>query len=114
MKVDGHDINDSLYKISLEGRLDFTGVTDAIESETFSRMCSTPTKSVILDLSDVVFIASMGISMLLIGCKLIKNLGGKVALVAPRQEIKNVLNISGFDRIVDVFDDINSAAKSIS
>jgi anti-sigma B factor antagonist len=114
MKIHGYDFNDDLYKISLAGRLDFSSVTETIESESFSRMCSTPKKGIILDLSEVIFIASVGIRMLLIGCKLINNLGGKVAMVVPRQEIKNVLKVSGFDRVIEVFDDVNSAVESIN
>jgi anti-sigma B factor antagonist len=59
-------------------------------------------KSVTVDLSELDYISSAGLRVLLVTAKAAKARGGKVVLSAPRPSILEVLKISGFDRILEV------------
>lgn len=110
MIIHDYELNDDLYKITLAGRLDIATVAQITDS--FTRMCESPRKGIIIDLTEVTYIASMGIRLLLIGCKAVNSRGGRIVMVVPRQEIKNVLVISGLHKIMEVFDDLDSAVAS--
>lgn len=59
-------------------------------------------KSISVDLSELDYISSAGLRVLLVTAKAAKARGGKLVLSAPKPPILEVLKISGFDRILEV------------
>ncbi|QSH40805.1 STAS domain-containing protein [Lentisphaerota bacterium ZTH] len=96
--------------ISFSGSLDIAGVQE-IEME-FTRMTATD-KSVIIDMSDVSFIASLGLRMLLSSAKRLDSGGFKMVLLNPQDSIASVLNIAGLDTIIPIVDDLDAALKKV-
>lgn len=54
---------------------------------------------VIVDLSDVSFIDSMGLGVLLGGMKRARARGGAIRLVVPRQDVRRIFEITLLDRV---------------
>lgn len=55
-----------------------------------------------VDLSELDYISSAGLRVLLVAAKAAKRKGGTVMLSAPKASILEVLKISGFDKILPV------------
>jgi len=55
-----------------------------------------------IDLSELDYVSSAGLRVLLVAAKAAKGKGGKVVLLSPKPAILEVLKISGFDKILDV------------
>ncbi len=66
---------------------------------------------VITDLSEVNFLASIGIRLLMMNAKSIAALGGKVVLLSPSPEVKSVLEITGIPAIIPIYDGYESAEE---
>lgn len=58
--------------------------------------------SVTVDLSELDYVSSAGLRVLLVTAKAAKARGGKVVLSAPKPSILEVIKISGFDRILEI------------
>jgi len=58
--------------------------------------------SVTVDLSDLDYVSSAGLRVLLVTAKAAKARGGKLVLSGPKPSILEVIKISRFDRILEV------------
>jgi anti-anti-sigma factor len=76
MKLDVADMENGITKISLSGRLDVEG---ALKIDDEFTEITKGKKNVLVDLSEVPFIASLGIRTLVIGAKATSNNGGYFA-----------------------------------
>ncbi|HVA13176.1 MAG TPA: STAS domain-containing protein [Stellaceae bacterium] len=83
----------------LRGRLDVAGAA-AIELK-FNATAGAK-RALVVDLSGVSFIASMGMRLLLIAGKTVKAKGGKMALLAPAAEVDAVLRTAGIGGIIPI------------
>jgi anti-sigma B factor antagonist len=68
----------------------------------------------IIDMSRVTFVDSAGLGALIGGIRRIRELGGAVAVAASRPTIRKLLCNTGFDRIVEITETIEDAARSFS
>jgi len=96
-------------RIVLDGRLDVAG-TQAAEAE-FNAALTTATQ-VIVDLSRVPFIASLGIRLLVAGAQTCTKLGGKMVLMGPDELSRRILKTTGIDQLVHVANNLDEALAS--
>lgn len=111
MDIKEEVINDSIYKLNLSGRMDIVGVGE-IETR-FAGMCASPRKSIIVDMSQVGYMSSIGIRALLMNGKAVAKRGGKFALLSPQPVVKNVLEVSGIDQILTICDELDQAIAHV-
>jgi anti-sigma B factor antagonist len=83
----------------MSGRLDIAGAS-AIELK-FNALAGAR-KALVVDLSNVSFVASMGIRLLLIAGKTVTAKGGKMALLGPVPEVEAVLKTAGIASIIPI------------
>ena len=83
----------------LTGRLDIAGAGQ-IDLK-FNAAAGAP-RALIVDLSGVSFIASMGVRLLLIGARTVAAKGGKMALLAPSPDVASVLLTARIDGVVTI------------
>jgi anti-sigma B factor antagonist len=107
MELQYSEVEKNIRLIKLIGRLDITGV-GAIETK-FSTYCSGENPRVIVDLSEVDFLASIGIRLLTLNAKSIASRGGRMVLLNPKSDIRDVLDITGIPGIIPVYDGLESA-----
>ncbi|MGA8170032.1 MAG: STAS domain-containing protein, partial [Methylocystis sp.] len=61
-------------------------------------------------LSEVTFLASLGIRTLIIGAKETANVGGKLVLLNPQPNVASVLRSSNVDTVMPIIDAATSLA----
>jgi anti-sigma B factor antagonist len=66
-------------------------------------------KPLLLDMSEVTFVASLGLRMLLTVAKALDRRGAKTVLLNPQPAVREVLSLSGFDQLMPVYDDEKAA-----
>jgi len=68
----------------------------------------------IADLSSVGFLSSAGLRVLLLAVKATRSRGGDFRLIGVGQDVRHVLELSGFSRILRCFEDLDQALESYS
>jgi len=93
--------NGASVTLKLKGkRLDST-VSPELKGE-FLILCKPKLENLVVDLSEVDFCDSSGLSALLIAERKMKEHGGKVRLVNVHKKVSSLLKISMLDRVFDV------------
>ena len=71
-------------------------------------------KNIILDLSDVKFMNSSGLGMLISGLTTMKKAGGSLKLAGTTEKIQSLLIITKLITIFESFDSVDEALKSFA
>jgi anti-anti-sigma factor len=87
--------------LSVSGRID-TATAPALEQE-INRIIEGGTRSVLLDFSNVVYISSGGLRVLLSTAKKLRNPGDKFALCSLSPEVMKILKLAGFNTIFSIY-----------
>jgi anti-anti-sigma factor len=83
--------------------------TDSVSAQ-LMELVQAPRKGVIVDLSAVRFLASVGIRALVASAKVVQQRGGKmVVLAAPGSSVHMSLEATGIDELIPVFTDAAGA-----
>ncbi|MEY2954229.1 MAG: anti-anti-sigma regulatory factor [Pseudomonadota bacterium] len=82
------------------GRLD--GVTAGDAEKQLLNLLAGGAQNVTVNLSELDYVSSAGLRVLLIAAKAAKAKGGSIVLSAPKPSVLEVLKISGFDRIIAI------------
>ncbi len=93
-------------RLALKGRLDTAGV-DRVEIKFNASLPRD--KHGIVDFSEVTFLASMGIRMLIAAARTMDRRGKRLVLIAPRPLVDQALRHSSIDDIVPVAPDVEAA-----
>ena len=107
MKLQYNELDNGIRLIKLSGKLDNYGV-NSIDVE-FIRNCMGDNVRVLVDLSGVNYISSIGIPMLINSAKSVASRGGKMVLLNPIPEVENVLEITGMPAIIPIYSHLESA-----
>jgi anti-sigma B factor antagonist len=101
------ELDSGILGIKLSGRMDIIG-TQQIDLK-FTALSSTRKTQILVDLSNVTFIASIGIRTLINNAKAQKLRGGSMVLYKPNKQVEEVLNATGVDTIIPIAYDIDAA-----
>jgi anti-sigma B factor antagonist len=112
MNITEEPIDDQIIKINLSGRMDIEGVGH-IETQ-FAGMTASPRSAVIVDMSEVPYMSSIGIRALLMNAKSVAKRGGKLVLLSPQANVRNVLVTSGIDQIIKIHSDLDEAVAYVT
>ena len=112
MKLQYSELDGGIRLIKLSGALDMNG-TYSIEIE-FVRQCAGDNVRVIVDLSRVNYISSIGIPMLINTAKSVSSRGGKMVLLNPQRNVAEVLEITGIPQIIPIYTDLESATAAVT
>ncbi len=96
----------ALTRLALKGRLDTVSV-DRIETRVNAALAGGTHG--IIDLSEVTFLASLGIRLLLNAAKMLDRRGYKLVLVAPQPVIEQALRHTSLDELIPVAPDVDAA-----
>ena len=111
MNMTQESLDADLTRISLDGRLDLEG-TQEVEHQ-FSYRTTTAPGRFVIDLSQVTFIASIGIRMLLTAARGQARRGGGMVLVIPEGMSRKVLETAGVDQLVPIVADLDAARSTL-
>jgi anti-sigma B factor antagonist len=104
-------LDGDLTVISLDGRLDIDGAA-SIEDQ-FAFATTTKAKRIIVDLNDVVFVASIGIRTLFNAARGQASRGGRIVLARPTEMVMKVLKTAGVDQLMPIFDTLDGARDAL-
>ena len=111
MSISYNDIGENLRRIVISGRLDMPG-TDSVASQ-LAELTAAPKKGVVVDLSAVKFLASIGIRALLVSAKAVQQRGGKMVLVVSKgSTVVMSLEATGVDLLIPVFNNASDAERA--
>ena len=112
MDMDVTDLGNNTVKIALHGRLDTPGV-DQIELR-FSATIVPKGKNAIVDLSDVSFVASMGLRMFISVARSVAGKDDKLVLLNPQSLVNEVFTNAAISQIIPVVFDEQEALKLLA
>jgi anti-sigma B factor antagonist len=99
-----------VHLVSASGRLD-SGSAGALEAVLPARVQAHD--KVLLSLSDVAYVSSAGLRVLLIGAKAARANGHKLVLSGLAPSVREVFDISGFTSIFAIEPDVDSALAAL-
>jgi anti-anti-sigma factor len=111
MELQYRELDHQIGMIKLIGKLDIAGVNE-IETR-FASYCDGDGVCMLVDLSEVDFLASIGIRLLTLTAKSVTRRGGKMALVNPLPEVDHVLDVTGIPAIIPVYSDLEYAKTAL-
>jgi anti-sigma B factor antagonist len=112
MKLDYTELENGIRLIKLSGRLDMNG-TYSVEVQ-FVNHCNGANVRVIVDLSDVSFLSSVGIPMLVNNAQSVESRGGKMVLLRPQETVAAVLELVGVTQVIQIYADLNTAIANLN
>jgi anti-anti-sigma factor len=100
--ISHEDLGDELRRIVITGRLDTPG-TNAIAPE-LAELAAVPKRGIVVDLSAVEFVSSMGIGQLIVNAKAVRSRGGILVLIVSGTSIvMTSLKVTGVDQLIPVY-----------
>ena len=111
MSISFTDVGDNLRKIVITGRLDIPG-TDSVAAK-LQALTAEPKKAVVVDLSSLRFLASIGIRSLIVCGKAVQQRGGKMVLVVgDNSSVAMSIESTGVDALIPVFKNAGEAERA--
>jgi anti-sigma B factor antagonist len=95
--------------VRLSGRMDLKGA-QSIEAR-FNAETGALKQSVVVDMANVVFIASIGIRLLLTNIKQLNPVGARIVFIRSQKLVEEVLRLSGIDSVAEIAADEAEAVK---
>jgi anti-anti-sigma factor len=96
--------------ITVEGRID--SATAADFEDALNDFTEQGKNNIVLDLSEVDFISSAGLRVLVTTRKAVKSAGGDIVLASSSEQVQETLEIAGLDVLFDQFPDRETAIGS--
>jgi anti-anti-sigma factor len=99
MQVDKVDLGDAVTMVRLNGKLDFAG------SEVAGMPLATAAGAsilVIVDMTDVSFVASIGVRHLVMAAKTMNARKAKLVLMSPNEAVEQVLTTMGIVQMIPI------------
>lgn len=110
MQIESVSIPGDIIKIALSGRMDVQG-TQEIDLK-FTGYTATQ-NAVMVDMSAVSFLASIGIRTLLMTAKAVSRRGGKMVILNPDENVTNVLQMAGIDTLIPICRSLEEAQAAL-
>ena len=107
MEIQYSELQNNIKLLKLSGKLDIGGV-GAIETR-FAGYCAGEQPRVVVDLSSVNYLSSIGIRLLALNAKSVANRGGRMFLLSPAPDVRNVLEVTGIPMMIPIHEAIESA-----
>ena len=111
MSISFSDVGENLRKIIITGRLDIPG-TDSVAAK-LEALTAEPKKAVVVDLSSLRFLASIGIRALITSAKTVQRRGGKMVLVVgDNSSVAMSLESSSVNLLIPTFKNAAEAERA--
>jgi len=112
MAITHEDVSDSFRRITLSGRLDGPGTAE-IDAK-LAALSTAAKRRVVVDMTGVSFLASIGIRAVLSCAKAAQQGGGRMVLyVGANPAVTKTLQATGIDALIPMFADVAEAEKAV-
>lgn len=107
MELETEKLDGGVTLVKLRGRMDVRGAQE-IDLK-FTTVTAVNQGAFVVDMSEVDFLASIGIRTLLVSAKAAKARGGRLVLFKPTELVAGTLELAGITAILPVFHDMGAA-----
>ena len=70
-------------------------------------------KKLIIDLSEVEYCDSSGLSAILLAFRILQTNDGQIRIASPTKNVKTLIEISQLDRVLNIYNSVNEAFKDL-
>ena len=105
-----HDLEGDVTKVVISGRVDIAG---AREIEMPMSVVAGSRRAVVVDLSAVEFLASLGLRGIVVSARSIFSKRGKIVLLRPRPQVEEVITTTGINQLIPIFHDEAEAIAAV-
>jgi anti-anti-sigma factor len=110
MPISIQELDGNVTKVLLSGRIDIAG---AREIEMPLAVVAGSRRAVVVDLSAVEFMASLGLRGIVISAKSIISKRGKMVLLFPQPQVEEVITTTGIDALIPIYHDEMAAIAAV-
>lgn len=97
--------------VSIQGRMD--AITAPAFDRELEQIMNAGEISLVVDMNALDYISSAGLRSFLMVAKKLKGVSGKIVLASPREVVRDVFGISGFNQIFPIADSIEEALAAM-
>jgi anti-sigma B factor antagonist len=109
--MDTRTIDNKLPVIELEGEVDV--YTAPQLKQQMINLLESGNKQMIIDLTKVEYLDSTALGVLIGGLKRMREMDGNMMLVCPSARIRRVFEITGLDKIFDIYNTADEAQEAV-
>ncbi len=106
-----HKFDDGVLEVKLMGEIDHHSAVN-VRSEIDGLIFELRPKKVVLDLSEISFMDSSGLGLIMGRYALIKDFGGTLSLRAPTVAVMKILSLAGMERMIKIEKSIKEDSKN--
>lgn len=110
MTISTEVMDGEVTRVNLEGRMDIEG---AAQVDLRLNVIAGSARRLLIDLSQVSFIGSMGLRSLVVPAQAVRRRGGKVVLLSPVPLVEQVLQSSKINEVIPVLHDLEAALSAL-
>ena len=107
-----HRVENEVLVFAIKGRLD--AATAPVAEETINETMAEDTNRLLFDLSELEYLSSGGLRVILGAAKEIRRREGKVALAALTQYVYEIFEVSGFTAMIPIKDTVEEGLKDLT
>lgn len=97
--------------VSVSGELD-QHKASSLREQIDLRITHTGMRHLIFDFSNLLFMDSSGIGIIIGRYKLMRSIGGTVSVVTDSRSVKKLLELSGIRKIIQIYSNLSDALKT--
>ena len=105
------ELSGDVVIVKLSGRLDSS--TAQAAEENFAEVLASGVLHLAIDMSNLEYISSAGLRVLLVVARKVQQANGRVVLFGVVRNVREVFSISGFDRIFAIQPDLAAAVAAV-
>ena len=110
MPIATEELEGGITRVVLDGRLDIEGAA-AVDMR--MNIIAGTKKAVLVDMTQVSFLGSMGLRALVAPARAIKGRGGKIVIFGPTELVEKVLKSSGVDTMIPIHHEFQNAIAAL-
>ena len=111
MEID-HKVENGIINIAIKGRLD--AATSPVAEENIKKIMEGDEKRLLFDFSNLEYLSSGGLRIILGASKEIRRREGKVALCCLNPYVNEIFEVSGFSSMIPIKDSVEEGLKDLS
>ena len=113
MELEAQPVGGNLV-VRPRGRIDHATV-DAFSAALATQvaLCTQDGPGIVIDMSGVDYISSVGLRALVVAAKQVKTQGGRIAVAALAPMVREVFQISRLHLVFNLFDEVDAALQSV-
>jgi anti-sigma B factor antagonist len=111
MQFEVTNLDNGIKQVKLMGRLDLKGTNEI--DDAFSFAVGSGKMPTLIDMSEVEFLASIGMRMLISNTRALARRSSKLVLLTPTPLVREALVTAGFESLIPIYDDFDAACADL-